>query len=207
MILKRAESGRSCHSTGRAAESILPAPTCEVGESATMPISEPSSGSCLSVSATSPSAPQHPQQQRRQRHRMYLSFILVVGASCLSAEEGHTGDRGALAETNRNLASTRPEPGGVRCRQESCTAREPKVLWYHFGPVGLCHVYDKKRCCAEARESEWARISQVNIRASYACQCDIKDEVGGNLTSVSFRRLLFASNANRAARRGDSNPG
>ena len=152
-------------------------------------------------------SPQHPQQQRRQRHRMYLSFILVVGASCLSAEEGHTGDRGALAETNRNLASTRPEPGGVRCRQESCTAREPKVLWYHFGPVGLCHVYDKKRCCAEARESEWARISQVNIRASYACQCDIKDEVGGNLTSVSFRRLLFASNANRAARRGDSNPG
>ena len=81
---RAAESGRLCHSTGWAAESILPAPSCEVGQSTAMPKSKPSSGSRLSVSANLPSSLQHPQQQR---HHMYPSFTLAVGETSPSAEE------------------------------------------------------------------------------------------------------------------------
>jgi hypothetical protein len=51
----------------------------------------------------------------------------------------HAGDRGMLARTKhvycrRHLRRlTCPEPGGVCCRQESCTTRESKGLWHHFG--------------------------------------------------------------------------
>lgn len=85
---RAAERRRLCHSTGRAAESILPAPLCEAKKSTTTEIRGvlwiPFT---VSASATSPSSPQHSQQQRQQRHHMYLSFTLAVGASSPSAEE------------------------------------------------------------------------------------------------------------------------
>lgn len=128
---KRSESGRSCDSTGRAAESILPVRGGEVNSHA-----EPrpvfwTPFTCFCDPTLFPPAPTAVVTATAQ---LYLSLTPTIGACSPSAEEGMPNIE-TCCRRGQNTARrfARPEPRGVWSRRESCTTREPKVLWCHFG--------------------------------------------------------------------------